>query len=83
MVQAKFNVLLERDVEDDVCVAYVPSLNLLSTFGDTREEDLLQVREAIADYLEAAANWYASSHPPAGGTDSTRGYRRLQQAVTG
>ena len=49
-----FHVLLEWDAEEDVWVTYVPTLNGLSTFGETREEALNQTREAILGYLEAA-----------------------------
>jgi predicted RNase H-like HicB family nuclease len=49
-----FHVLLEWDAEADVWVTYVPTLNGLSTFGETREEALSQTREAILGYLEAA-----------------------------
>jgi predicted RNase H-like HicB family nuclease len=49
-----FHVLLEWDAEEDVWVTYVPTLNGLSTFGETREEALHQTREAILGYLEAA-----------------------------
>ncbi|MEA2695475.1 MAG: hypothetical protein QOJ16_4862 [Acidobacteriota bacterium] len=48
-----FHVLLEWDAEADVWVTYVPTLNGLSTFGETREEALSQTREAILGYLEA------------------------------
>lgn len=50
-----FQVVLERDDEAGVWVTYVPALNYLSDFGDTREEALASTREAIAGYLEAAA----------------------------
>ncbi|MFQ6026398.1 MAG: type II toxin-antitoxin system HicB family antitoxin [Dehalococcoidia bacterium] len=50
----RYNVLLSWDNEDQVWVAYVPTLNWLSTFGDTREEALEQAREAALGYLEAA-----------------------------
>lgn len=36
-------------------VTYVPALNHLSTFGDTREEALAMTREAIEGYLAVAA----------------------------
>jgi len=53
MIQ-NFQVLLERDAEAGVWVTYVPTLNGLSTYGETREEALEQTREAILGYLEAA-----------------------------
>ena len=49
-----FHVLLEWDAEAGVWVTYVPTLNGLSTFGETRDEALSQTREAILGYLEAA-----------------------------
>ncbi len=50
----KFQVILGRDPDDEVWVTYVPTLNYLSTFGDTRDEALEYTREAILGYLEAA-----------------------------
>jgi predicted RNase H-like HicB family nuclease len=47
-----FQVLLEWDPDDKVWVTYVPHLDFLSTFGDTREEALEHTREAIHLYLE-------------------------------
>ncbi len=51
----RFKVLVEWDAEDEVWVTYVPTLDHLSTYGETREEALAQTREAILGYLEAAA----------------------------
>ena len=50
-----FQVVLEWDSEDEVWVTHVPSLNGISTFGETREEALANTREAIEGYFEAAA----------------------------
>jgi predicted RNase H-like HicB family nuclease len=50
----RFKVLLEWDATDSVWVTHVPSLNHLSTYGETREEALAQTREAILGYIEAA-----------------------------
>ena len=55
MKRHRFKVLLEWDAEDSVWVTVVPSLNHLSTYGETRDEALAQTREAILGYLEAAA----------------------------
>jgi len=49
-----FHVLLEWDPEASAWVSYVPALNGLSTFGETKDEALAATREAIAGYLEAA-----------------------------
>ncbi len=49
-----FRVIIERDVEANAWVSYVPILGL-STYGDTRDRALEQTREAIVGYLEAAA----------------------------
>lgn len=54
MSKHHFQVLLEWDGEAGVWVTYVPALNALSTFGETREEALAQTREAILGYIEAA-----------------------------
>jgi predicted RNase H-like HicB family nuclease len=40
----------EWDAEDRVWVTYVPSLNHLSTYGETEAEALERTREAIAGY---------------------------------
>jgi predicted RNase H-like HicB family nuclease len=50
-----YNVLLEWDPDDETWISYVPDLNYLSSFGDTRTEALSNTREAILGYLEAAA----------------------------
>jgi predicted RNase H-like HicB family nuclease len=51
----RYGVLVEWDPNAQVWVTFVPSLESLSTYGDTREEALEQTREAILGYLEAAA----------------------------
>jgi predicted RNase H-like HicB family nuclease len=48
----KYRVLIEQD-EDGVFVAEVPSLPGCITQGQTREEALANVKEAIAGYLES------------------------------
>jgi predicted RNase H-like HicB family nuclease len=50
-----FQVLIEWSPSDNVWVTYVPTLNYLSTYGDSREEALDYTREAILGYMEAAA----------------------------
>ena len=55
MTSRQFQVLLEWDADEHVWVTYVPGLDFLSTYGDTRDEALAQTREAIAGYIEAAA----------------------------
>ena len=55
MDKRRYHVLLEWDPEDQVWVTFVPALNDLSTFGETREEALANTQEAIEGYLEAAA----------------------------
>jgi antitoxin HicB len=55
MATRSFQVVLEWDPESQVWVTYVPTLDFLSTFGDTREEALANTKEAILGYLEAAA----------------------------
>ena len=55
MVTRRFGVLLEWDPTAQVWVAFVPSLDSLSTYGGTREQALEQTREAIVGYFEAAA----------------------------
>ena len=48
----KYRVLIEQD-EDGVYVAEVPSLPGCISQGETREEALENIREAIALYLES------------------------------
>ena len=55
MTTRRFDVVLEWDPDERVWVTYVPALNFLSDFRDTREEALEHTREAIELYLEAAA----------------------------
>lgn len=55
MATRQFQVMLELDREEKVWVTYVPALDYLSTFGETREEALANTEEAILGYLEAAA----------------------------
>ena len=50
----RFKVLLEYNADDKTWVTYVPALNHLSTFGDTREEALAMTEEAILGYIVAA-----------------------------
>ena len=54
MPSRRFKVLLEWDPEESVWVTYVPALNHLSTYGQTREAALEETREAIAGYIEVA-----------------------------
>ena len=46
---------LEWDPSARLYVTYVPSLDYLSTFGDTQEQAIENTRDAIVGYLEAAA----------------------------
>lgn len=54
MTIQQFSVIVEWDAEDEVWVTHVPSLNHLSTYGETRQAALDNTREAILGYLEAA-----------------------------
>lgn len=54
MTNRQYKVLIEWDPQDEVWVSYVPDLNFISTYGDTREEAIANTREAILGYLEAA-----------------------------
>ena len=51
----RYNAMLVWDKDDQIWVAYIPTLNWLSTYGETREEALEQATEAALGYLEAAA----------------------------
>jgi len=48
----KYRVLIEQD-EDGVFVAEVPSLPGCISQGDTREEAIKKIQEAIEGYLES------------------------------
>lgn len=50
-----FQVIFEFDPDEDVWATYVPALDMMSTYGETREEALAMTEEAIAGYLEVAA----------------------------
>jgi len=50
-IETKYTVLLERN-EDGRYTVTVPSLPGCITEGDTREEAISNVREAIAGYIE-------------------------------
>jgi len=50
-----FKVLLQWDPDDEMWVTFVPQLNNLSTYGESREQALEETREAILGYFEAAA----------------------------
>ena len=54
MAARRFKVLLEFDPDDKVWVTYVPALDNISTFGETREEALELTRELVLGYIEAA-----------------------------
>ena len=51
----KYRVILERD-EDGIVVAEVPALPGCISQGNTRAEALVNVKEAIAAYLESLAH---------------------------
>ena len=48
----RYRVLIQQD-EDEMFVAEVPSLHGCISQGETREEAVTHVREAIAAYLES------------------------------
>ncbi|MGB8910045.1 MAG: type II toxin-antitoxin system HicB family antitoxin [Candidatus Cybelea sp.] len=50
----QFQVVIEHDPSENAWVTYVPALDHLSTFGNTRDEALENTREAILGYIEAA-----------------------------
>lgn len=59
----KYRVLLEQD-EDGIYVAEVPTLPGCLSQGDTREEALNNIKEAIAAYLESLADHDEPIPPP-------------------
>ena len=59
----RYRVLIEQD-EDGVFVAEVPSLPGCVSQGETRDEALSNVREAIALYLESLEDHGDPVPPP-------------------
>ena len=68
MTTQRYKVLLEWDREAHAWVTYVPALEYLSTFGETREEAIDNTREAILGYIEAATK--EGLPIPQGGADT-------------
>ena len=58
----KYRVLIEQD-EDGFFVVEVPALPGCISQGDTREDALVNIREAIAGYLESL-NEHQEPIPP-------------------
>ena len=54
MAVRQFPVIVAWDARDELSVTYVPALDHLSTYGETRQAALDHTREAILGYLEAA-----------------------------
>lgn len=50
----KFRVIVERDPTTKQWVTYVPDLDLISTFGATRDEALRNTEDLIRGYVEGA-----------------------------
>jgi len=50
-----YEVLLTWDDVDKLWVSFVPALNWLSTYGETRTEALILTQEAVEGYIETAA----------------------------
>ena len=55
MAVSSFQVVLDWDSQESVSVTYVPTLDFLSTYGQSKEEAIRNTREAIVGYIEAAA----------------------------
>ena len=51
MTTVRYTVVLDWDAEEELYVATVPALSV-STYGDTRDDALKQVKEAIAVTVE-------------------------------
>jgi predicted RNase H-like HicB family nuclease len=48
----KFNIVLEEDLEDGGYIVHCPALKGCWSQGDTQEEALQNIKEAIAGYLK-------------------------------
>ncbi len=68
MTTRRYKVLLEWDAEARAWVTYVPALDYLSTFGETRDDAIQNTREAILGYIEAATK--EGLPIPQGGADA-------------
>lgn len=68
MTKRTYKVLIEWDPEARAWVTYVPALDYLSTFGETRDEAIRNTREAILGYIEAATK--EGLPIPQGGADT-------------
>ncbi len=64
---ATYPVIVEWDSDDHVFVTDVPTLDFLSTFGETREQAIANTHEAIVGYLEAAEKEGLPLTPPGPG----------------
>ncbi|WXG42332.1 MAG: type II toxin-antitoxin system HicB family antitoxin [Candidatus Freyarchaeum deiterrae] len=53
MIRTEFVVVLEPDVEGKGYVAFCPTLPGCFSQGDTREEALANIKEAIEAYIES------------------------------
>jgi predicted RNase H-like HicB family nuclease len=62
-VNMKYRILIEHD-EDGVYVAEAPALPGCISQGQTREEALTNIKEAIAGYLESLAAHNEPIPPP-------------------
>ncbi len=52
MNKMKFNIVLEEDLEDGGYIVHCPALKGCWSQGDTAEEALQNIKEAIAGYLK-------------------------------
>ena len=52
MKYMKFNIVLEEDIEDGGYIVHCPALKGCWSQGDTAEEALQNIKEAIAGYLK-------------------------------
>ena len=59
-----YQIQLDWDTEDEIWVATVPVLPGCSAHGETQEEALREINEAITCYLEAELGVDASFVPP-------------------
>ena len=48
----KFNIVIEEDLEDGGYIVHCPALKGCWSQGDTQEEALQNIKEAIAGYLK-------------------------------
>jgi len=54
MKKYKIKILIEWDPDSKLWISYVPRLNNISTYAETKEKVIQMTRDAVTVYLETA-----------------------------